>query len=375
MKSLIIHASSIDELTHKIDEASNFKTTLAFIYTSSSYNIRELVTQLNKYPFLVYGSTTAGELSADANNGAMEQAKTIVCMLLDINPSAIALKLFPAQNDKYYEMGKEVGQWINSNFSNAGAITVTSGLQLDTESFAHGIASNNIEDIFGGIAGDDFALEETFVFSKENFSDHGVIVLAIDKDKINIAGARAFGWAGVGAQKVITKSDKNIVYEIDNKPAVDFYTKYLNIVSSDMPGVGLEYPLEVNMPDGNIAYRACLAFNDSDGSLIFGGHVEENSRVKIATVKGAEIIHSVTDSIVKVLDDNKFTPEIGLLFPCCSRKSALAEQAIKEIKTIYDVSKVPLIGFYAYGEIGFFSGGYGFQNETFVTAFLSEKEN
>ena len=48
--------------------------------------------------------------------------------------------------------------------------------------------------------------------------------------------------------------------------------------------------------------------------------------------------------------------------------------AIQEIEAIYSTAKVPLVGFFAYGEIGAFPGGYGFHNETFVTALLSEKE-
>ncbi len=32
-----------------------------------------------------------------------------------------------------------------------------------------------------------------------------------------------------------------------------------------------------------------------------------------------------------------------------------------------------MVGFYAYGEIGAYPGGYAFHNETFVTALLKEK--
>jgi hypothetical protein len=45
-----------------------------------------------------------------------------------------------------------------------------------------------------------------------------------------------------------------------------------------------------------------------------------------------------------------------------------------EIEAVANIGKAPLIGFFAYGEIGAFPGGYGFHNETFVTALLREKE-
>ncbi len=34
-------------------------------------------------------------------------------------------------------------------------------------------------------------LKETFVFSRDNFSNHGVVTLVIDRDKVDIRGARA----------------------------------------------------------------------------------------------------------------------------------------------------------------------------------------
>ena len=69
-----------------------------------------------------------------------------------------------------------------------------------------------------------------------------------------------------------------------------------------------------------------------------------------------------------------FKPEIALVFPCCSRKQVLGDLTIQEIESAFSASNAPLIGFFAYGEIGAFPGGYGFHNETFVTALLSEKE-
>jgi len=380
MKSIIIHATSISDLTKKIEEKTeDFTPTLAIVYNSPAYDIRKLVTELNCFPFLVFGSTTVGEIYADDEKGANETNNSIVCMLIDINLNAISLKLFQANGDKCYESGQEVASWSKEQFPNStltpAIVTVTSGLTFDTEAYSQGISAEKIEYVFGGIAGDDLLLKETFVYSKDNFSNHGMIVLAIDRDKVDVLGARAFGWGGIGRERIVTKSTKNIVYEIDGRPAIEFYQKYLNAMSTDMPQIGIEYPLEVKMRDGHVAYRAALAIDEEAGALIFGGHIEENSKIKLATVKGKEIINHVTRSITEVLEENpNFTPEIGLLFPCCSRKYVLADYAIQEIETIFDKAKVPLVGFFAYGEIGVFPGGYGFQNETFVTAFLSEKE-
>jgi len=377
MKSTIIHSYSISNLIQQIDNKinDNFQPSLAFVYTSPKYNIRKMVMELNKYPFLIFGSTTVGEIYADKELGIHEKEESIVCMLLDINPSAISLKLLQVEDEHYYRAGERVASWAKQQFSNPTIITVTSGLAFDNDAYTQGIVGSGIEYVFGGAAGDDLILKDTFIFSKDNFSNHGVIALAIDKDKIDIVGARAFGWTGMGKERIVTKAHKNIVYKIDGKPALDFYKQYLNISNEDMPQVGIEYPLEVIMRNGQVVYRAVLEINEDDGSLIFAGHVEEKSRVRLSAAKGKVIIEHVDKSIKDCLSKSgNFKPDIALVFPCCSRKQVLGDLTIQEIEAVYNNTEVPLIGFFAYGEIGAFPGGYSFHNETFVTALLKDKE-
>ena len=377
MNSITISTYSINKLIKKIDQAisGEFNPTLAFIYVSPTYNIRKLVTEINKYPFLVLGSTTVGEVFANATDGIHEKEESIVCTLVEFDPSAIALKLVQIDGDRYFSVGEELSDWAKKEFTNPAIITVTSGLNFDNDAYTQGIISKGIEYVFGAAAGDDLILEDTFVFSKENYSNHGIVALAINRDKIDIKGARALGWVGIGKERIVTKADKNIVYEIDGKSAIEFYQRYLNVTSDDMPQIGIEYPLEVTMRSGEVVYRAVLDIDEEQGALIFAGHVEEKSKVRLSSAKGREIIEHVGRSIDDTLDANKeFEPELALVFPCCSRKQVLGDLVIKEIEAVYSRTKVPLVGFFAYGEIGAFPGGYGFHNETFVTALLSTKK-
>ncbi len=56
-----------------------------------------------------------------------------------------------------------------------------------------------------------------------------------------------------------------------------------------MPHIGVEYPLEVTLPSGNVVYRAVLGINE-DGSLIFAGHVPEKTKVKISAPAGIPLL-------------------------------------------------------------------------------------
>jgi hypothetical protein len=375
MKSITIHAKSIKKLIEKIDSLldNGFAPSLSFMYAAPIFNVAKLATKISKYDFIIMGATTAGEVYSNKQDGVNEFEGVIVCMLVEISPKALSTTVVEVKEDSYV-VGEHIGLWAKSHFNDVSIITLTSGLTFDNDAYTQGIISKGVEFVFGGAAGDNFLLKETFVFSNKMFSNQGVLALALDREKIDILGARAFGWTGIGKERIVTKSIKNIVYEIDGSPAIDFYKRYLNITSNDMPHMGLEYPLEVQRRNGEIIYRAVLAIDEEKGALIFAGHVEEKARVRISVHKGKSIIAEVEKSTKKVLEENPdFEPELALVFPCCSRKQVLGHLSHLEIEAVVKSADVPLVGFFAYGEIGAFPGGYGFHNETFVTAFLAEK--
>ena len=174
--------------------------------------------------------------------------------------------------------------------------------------------------------------------------------------------------------RIVTKSNLNIVYTIDDKPAVEFYKDYLNISSSDMPSIGVDYPMEVVLRNGQTVYRAALHINE-DGSLLFAGHVEEHAKVRISAPIGREIINDVGKGIENSLAKVEgFQADFTLVFPCSSHKNVLGSYAIKEIEAVYSrTNQAPLVGFYAYGEIASSRCSNAFHNETFVTVQLREK--
>jgi len=375
MRHHLINVNSVDNLIEEIDNSikNNFKPTLVFIFISVKYDIKYLVKKLKKYKFMVVGSTTVGEIYADSRHGVQTKDKTITCMLTDLDKSAFKIKLKEMEGDSFFEFGKEVSIWVKKSFDNSGLLTITSGLYFNNESYLNGL-QENIKSFFGAVAGDDRVFKATFVFSNKKIISNGILALAIDQDKIDIVIARAFGWSGIGTQRVVTKSSENMVYTIDDKLAVEFYKDYLNITSEDMPDMGVDYPMEVVLKNGQVVYRAVIMINE-DGSLFFAGHVPEGAKVRISAPIGELVIEEVSESINRCLEENKkYKADLTLIFPCAAHKALLGSFAINEIKAVHTATKKsPLIGFYAYGEIASSVGDNAFHNETFVTVQLREK--
>jgi len=79
----------------------------------------------------------------------------------------------------------------------------------------------------GGMAGDDMTLTGSYVFTYGKETDYGIVALILDADKITMEGMAITGWKRLGISRKVTKSEGNLLYSIDGKPAVEMYLKYL----------------------------------------------------------------------------------------------------------------------------------------------------
>jgi len=118
--------------------------------------------------------------------------------------------------------------------------------------------------IFGGLAADQSRYENTYqFFNTEVLSDSVPILLF--SGAILFSHGIASGWRPIGKRSKVTKVDKNIVYEIDGKPALDFYHYYLGSLPPSM-----EYPLAVFAENGESFYmRAPISYDEETGSIAF----------------------------------------------------------------------------------------------------------
>ncbi|HHH19423.1 MAG TPA: hypothetical protein ENK86_02755 [Campylobacterales bacterium] len=373
MRHELINVTSLEQCTQAIQATidNTFTPTLAFVFASIQYDLEALNRLLGQYDFITIGASTDGEIFADESLGVHTVEQTITIMLLDVNPHAIALKSFAPTNTDFFELGQQTSAWALERFDAPALLIVTAGLLFDCESYVQGVQTS-ISSLFGASAADDRTLTGTYVFSGTELLSAGTLVLAIDTHCIDVTSSLGFGWSGIGPQRLLTKSFYNVVYTIDDQPALNFYKNYLNLSQEDMPHRGGDYPLEIELPSGQIYYRAPLGMNEEDGSLIFAGHVEQNAKVRISAPIGRNLIDQVGEQIQ---DTQERRADFTLIFPCTSHKKLLGSFSNLEIEKVYRATHhAPMIGFYTYGEITSSSlQERALHNQSIVTLQLTEK--
>lgn len=203
--------------------------------------------------------------------------------------------------------------------------------------------------VFGGITSDNLKFEQTYQFYQQEVCTDAITML-IFSGKLLFAAGIGNGWHSLSKPKKVTRAENNILYEIDGKPALEFYQYYLN---DSAPS--LKYPLAVFDDNSDKFYlRVPDAHNNTLDSVQFLADIPQGATVQIMETNAEDILTSSQTSITNALKDYPGTePAAVLLFSCATRSNILGTKAEEEYQAIASClnSTCPSIGFYTYGEI------------------------
>jgi hypothetical protein len=380
MKAKSIKGNSPEEIHAAMHKAlaDGFRPTLAIVFISIKQDREAICSLLHKEGISIFGSTTSGEfIGPEISEGG------IAIMLLDMNPSYFKLMFLEAGNSSDYEIAKQLGAEGKQMFSNPAFIIVSGwGTEMDGEEIIKGIEAGFGEGatIFGGMAGDDLTLTGPSVFTFGKSSITGVSALIIDEDKMAISGVATCGWKPIGITKTITKSTGNIVYTIDDQPALDLVMKYLGLSLDQQPinntvfNLGAYYPLQLERDDAPPVMRTAMLGNAEDRSLVCAGNVPQGARIRFSLPPDFDVIDTVVAECTEVKEEQLRDADAVIMFSCVSRYLSFGVMTSEEIERVTRVWNAPLIGFFSYGEYGKSKRGkHEFHNNTCCVVALKEK--
>ena len=376
MKAKNIHGKNIDEIKSKFLKAveDGFSPTIAIVFCSITQDRKALIDFFNEKKVDLFGATTAGEI---VDNEVMEQSAVI--MLLDMKKENY--KIFCEESEDTYKISNGLALFAKAAFPDPSIIVISSGLTIDAELIIKGVQDADAKiPLYGGLAGDDLTMKASYVFSNHYETSTGLIALVLNNDKINVKGLATSGWDNIGIEKTITKSVGNVVYSIDDEPAVDVFVKYFQFTESVDNKAEIiaanfaQYPLQLKKQNGNIVLRAPMMVDIESRALIFAGGIPQGSKVKFSVPPGFDLIEKTADR-VSVLKKSIADPDAVLMFSCKARHIALGPMTEDEAGKIRSIWNKPLIGFFTYGEIGTAKDSIcDFHNETCSMVILEEKK-
>ena len=243
--------------------------------------------------------------------------------------------------------------------------------------------------VSGGLAGDGGRFTGARVWGPDGISATSVVGIGFDGPGWHISHGSMGGWQRFGPVRTVTRSEGNVLYELDGERALDIYKRYLGDYAAQLPASGLLFPWSVLGSDAQAEgiTRTLLGISEADGSLIMAGDIPQGGKLQLmhasvdALVDAAEqaaetAAHTASQAVAA---NPPSTPDqaLALLVSCVGRKLVMGARVDEEVEAVGQMlgQHTTLAGFYSNGEISphIHSTNCKLHNQTMTITLLSER--
>lgn len=339
----------------KLKESAN----VIFVFGSRScLESKELVDRISEfYPTAIrLGCTTAGEIY-----GTQVQDESLVITAVEFEHTQVrSTEFIINQASDSAKAGESIAKALLSDDLKY-VFVLSEGLLINGSELVKGLSANLPPHvaISGGLAGDGSLFKKTMVYLNDTTSSGRVAAIGFYGDHLKIcAYASMGGWDAYGLIRRVTKSENNLLMELDGKPALDVYKDYLGDAANELPIGALLYPLSMRREQNDTPLvRTVLGIDNDKKTITFAGDVPVGSHVQFMKINFTRLVDAVSQTADKVHEALEFkTPDLAILISCVGRKLVLKQQIEDETEAVQEgIGEATMAGMYCYGEISPFS--------------------
>ncbi|MDD4894951.1 MAG: FIST N-terminal domain-containing protein [Candidatus Omnitrophica bacterium] len=284
-------------------------------------------------------------------------------------------------------VGKELGEKLIHNFKDIRrdlSIVFSDGLIPDGSGLVYGLQEilGKSFPLAGASASDNLVFKKTHIYFNEEASSDAACGI-IWGGKLNFGLGIQHGWKPLGKMHRVTKSNNNVVYEIDGAPASQIYKDYLNCdlagLRKELKYISIFYPIGMYLEGEKEYLLRNISSIGNDDSLTFQGDVPHGSSIRVM-IGTKESCLQATEVAIKEAKKDLFGRPItcAFIFDSTSRHILLGRQVKRELEIIREgIGKdIPFLGLCTYGEQAplkavNYQGRSHFHNQTITVVCIS----
>jgi hypothetical protein len=326
---------------------------------------------------IVVGCSTAGEIA-----GTRVSDDSLVSTAVELEQSSVrAAHLALATVNDSYEAGRRLALDLPEERL-AHVVVIADGTMVNGSALVRGLNDHlpTGVQVTGGLAGDGESFEETLVFLDSEPRIGLIAAIGFYGDRLRVGFGSLGGWDPFGPDRLITRSEGNVLFELDGKSALGLYRNYLGEYARELPASALLFPLALRREGRRHSpvVRTILSIDDEAESMTFAGDMPQGEYARLMKANFERLIDGATlaaKNSFEILGGQ--APDLALLISCVGRRMVLKQRTEEEVESVREVlgPDAVLTGFYSYGEISPFtpSAQCELHNQTMTVTTLSER--
>ena len=369
-----------------LERAGVDKPDFVFMFATVGYDQRSLVRAVREATggAPLCGCSAEGTISGD---DADESNFSVVVMATSSEELRWHNGLATGLGTDSRAVGQQVAKTLSSEVSadTVGLFAFPDGFTANGErllaGLEEGLPSDRSVPIWGGAAGDNLAVIQSYQYCDDEVVSDGV-AYALLSGEAQPSWDIGISYIQIGGERTVTRSEGNRIYEIDGKPALEVLQEYLpDTALADNWGryiltFGLCFRAPSYFKGEEYIFRAMFSMDTTDGSVTIPTEVEEGTSVWFSSRDKKKIatgLDRMAERIKQELGGEK--PKLVFQFDCAARgKTMFREQEKLQLLRQFRQAvgpEVPWAGFYTAGEIGPAGEHNCYHNYTAVVLALS----
>jgi len=251
-------------------------------------------------------------------------------------------------------LGSDLGQKL-LDASLRHVLILSDGLSVNGSELARGFSEVLPQGvtITGGLAGDGTRFGTTYVIAQGAAQTGMVAAIGFYGETLRAKSGCFAGWEEFGPERIITSSEANVLYTIDEKPALELYKNYLGEFAADLPGSGLRFPMSIRKDTHSTPLiRTLLAIDEASQSMTFAGDLPQGHLCRLLKTNMDLLIENagLAAEASKLDQEDEF---LVIAVSCVGRRLVLGQLCEEELEIIRETlgEKAVITGFYSYGEL------------------------
>jgi len=324
---------------------------------------------------VIMGCSTSGEI---LEAGVYDESITMAVARFE--RTRLAVEVEPVSQSNSAEVGRDLGKRLRERGDDLAAVFVlTDGLDVNGSTLAEGLAqgTGGSAVVTGGLAGDGSRFERTWVMADGRPQRGLATAVGLYGTDLEVGYGFEGGWTVLGPERVVTRSEGNVLLEVDGQPALELYKTYLGERAAGLPATALLFPLAIRgaaATEGELV-RTVLAVDESRQSMTFAGDVPQGSTAQLmrGTTEGLVDAAQNAAASARIPGDE---PSLAIAVSCVGRRLYLGQRVEDELEAVTSGlgPQAGLVGFYSYGELSPIGSGTCYlHNQTMTITVFGER--
>lgn len=231
--------------------------------------------------------------------------------------------------------------------------------------------------VTGGLASDGDRFHRTWVIAGGRVETDAVVAVGLYGDRVRIGHGSRGGWDTFGVERVVTRAEGNVLYTLDDRPALALYKDYLGDRAAGLPATALRFPLALRPTTDTTdsVVRTVVGVDEATQALRFAAEIPQGWYAKLMSANLDRLVLGAQQAGAAAARTAE-GPVLCVAVSCVGRRLMLGERSEEELQATLEALPVGTaqVGFYGYAEIApHTSGEAGLHNQTMSLTVVSEQ--